>query len=162
MKSLKLILTISLFLFSINAFSQNEDLKKDFLARIENKLKAIDSSTYISGSQISASKRKIEIAERIKSSKIFFKVKVKYYKNGLKREVIKLYTLNSNNIIYCSTKIIRINNNIFYVKNIESDDNNKTSTKELFFDNKSYQRIIFNEKNKIISSKTYICLTSDK
>lgn len=153
------IVIIFFSLVSMTSYSQNDRKVDAFLTKLGQELKEIDSTARILDYRKSISNRKIIVAGLMGKNGKQFKRKIKYYRNGMKKEKLKIYQGSFSGQILV-TYIIKINDNVHFIKHYEtSKDKHNTifkQSKEVLIDNKIYQKTIFDASGKEIKKENAI------
>lgn len=155
-----------LVLFALNSInyiciSQNEMFYDDLLRDIQK----IEKKT-IQVNKLRLKKRlnnRVFISKaKLDSGKIEFYSKIKYFKGGMKKELIKYYILPKNVLIL---EIVKINDKYNFIKYFEYDkdygDNFILRKKEILIDNMYYLIKIFDNTGRLVNEKKEI-ITKNK
>ena len=152
-------------LIYIPSYSLEEKTVQDFLLKVEKELSHFDSTTIIKYTKINFANRKIHIYGQNNLAKISFKQRIKQFKSGLKKEVIKIYKINPNGSDFLIYKIVKLNNSIYYVRHFETilgDGIQVRQYEELFYDNKCYQKTTYNSKGRKSKTENIVLMTQRK
>lgn len=164
MKNFKFCIVLIFTLICLTSYSQSEGKINEFLEKIEEELKIIDSTTNIVEYRKSISNRNIFVKGIVWKEDKIFKQRIKYYKNGMKKETLKLYKGIISGVLV--TNIIKINDKIHFVKHYETfkNKNNRTVklSKELLIDQKIYQKYIIDKQGYEIGKETVITVSLKK
>ncbi|NOU19767.1 MAG: hypothetical protein HOO91_19590 [Bacteroidales bacterium] len=158
-----------LFLLFINlivltSYSQGSDSIKDFFVKVK-KIEDKELNVYKMSYKNYLSNRKEKIISTLDSGKIISKHKIKYYKSGAKKEVIKYFRISSQDKVVI-LKIVKINDNKTFIKYCESILNHKDELKvvaeEILIDNKYYQKLLYDKDRILIKSENIVISNQDK
>lgn len=134
-----------LTLSSLMTYSQNDSKINAFIEKINQELKGVDSTARLVEYKESISKRKISINGWIGKKYTSYKQSIKYYRGGMKKDILKIYIVNASEKFVAIT-IIRINDKIhlieFYNTARDKFNNPIKLSKEVLIDNKVYQKTI--------------------
>jgi hypothetical protein len=143
-------------IFCINANAQNEGLIENFLRKVEEIQKKESSVDKIS-SKKKLSDRVFKITIEMDSGRMKCVKRIRYYKGGLKKELLKYYHLPSKFMVL---ELVKINDKIDYAKYRESlidqSNNIKITGIEIFIDNKYYKKTLFDNSGKIPKEENII------
>lgn len=146
MKKIKICFPFIVFVFlcfSVKA-QESTDLISNFTSKVDKEYYSILKASQKSIIRKAISNRKYFVEGRSDSLKCSFKQKIRFYKNGLRKEVVKLYrTSNSgNDLLVC--QMVKLNDVVKYVVYYEyihvTGKGTRTVRKETLVDGKIYQR----------------------
>lgn len=143
--------------FSDNLKSQEKgDLIVDLIAKVEKDYNlVIGRIDEISFNNLYPN-RKVKVKVINNNSGIIVKTKIKYFRNGLKKEKISIYKRNGvgNFVFVC--RAIRLNNNYFSIRynNYKANDSGLfiIQSQELLYDSRFYRRKSFDEQGELIKT----------
>lgn len=151
-------------LITLTSYSQGSDSIKDFFVKIK-KIEDKESNVYKMRYRNYLSARKEKIITTLDSGKIISTHKIKYYKSGTKKEVIKYFRISSQNKVVI-LKVVKINNNKAYIKYCESVLNGKDElnviAEEVLIDNKYYQKLHYDKDRIVIKTEIVVISNHDK
>lgn len=144
--------------FTINLRAQEtDDVIQSLITKVDKEYTSIIQESKKSGLEKFPSNRKFSIEGKNDSLKCFFKQKIKYYKSGLRKERIKLFRRSSLGKVYLVCYIVKINDEIKYVKyyNYKEDERKyiKALTREILIDGKYYSKVFLEHFNGNIYTK---------
>lgn len=148
MKTVKFLLLITFYFVIIGKLTAQTNTQiDDFVAKVDNSV--FERSKNVS--DIYESKgiwnRKIKLHGKFDNKREIFKQKIKYFKSGTKKEIIKVKQLGPYKA-HLVLKIILINDEYFFIKNITYSSDNKFEiiTKEILIDGRIYIKTDYNKK----------------
>lgn len=148
MKTIKFLLLITFPIVFIGKLTaQTNSQIDDFVAKVDNSVLELSKNA----SDIYESKgiwnRKIKLHGKFDNKRDIFKQRIKFFKSGTKKEIIKIKQLGSKKA-HLLLKIILINDEYFFIKKISYSSDNKFDmiTKEVLIDGKIYIKTDYNKK----------------
>lgn len=151
MKKITILLTISFLLcFNIGLKAQNEKIIEKFVNKVDNYLADMSKNTSDIFITKKINNRKIKISGKFDNNKNTFKQKIKYFKGGTKKEIIKIKYIGSIKY-YTLLTVVLINDKYFYIQKISYSPDNlvKKITEEKLINGTIYQKTEFdNNENK--------------
>ncbi len=163
----KIINFIALFLIFItyNAYSQESSKTQAFLNKVEVSLQKLDTVSLITEFKTRRDYRNISVIGFLKSEGKIFEQKVKFYRNGLKKEkiIISEYNAGKKLPVIC---IVKFNDKVHYIeyKKIIKNENKeiKVISEETFLDGKYYKSKTFGQDGKVSKVECEVNLTTEK
>jgi len=158
MKVLRICLAFLLLCsFSDNLKSQeSESVFDELIAKVENDYNSlIDRIDKMSISNLSPNRKfKIEVVN--KASGIMVKTKIKYYRNGFKKEKISIYKRSGAGNFVFICRAIKLNNSFFNIRynNCKLNDEGLLiiQSQELLYDSRFYRKKSYDEDGKLIKT----------
>ena len=152
---------ILLCVFPVSLKSQEpEKVIQELIAKVEKDYNSIVPNVdKISFSNLLPS-RKVKIEAVNEFSNVLVKMRIKYFRNGFKKEKISIYKRNAlgNFVLVC--RAIKINNTFFSIRYNNFEENYSglfiLQSQELLYDSRFYRRKSFNEKGKLIKTDNII------
>ena len=144
-----LLLTILLITVSEKTFAQTDKKIEDFVAGIDSYLTELGNKTSKLYTNSSMNNRKIKISGKFDNDTKIFKQTIKYYKGGLKKEIIEIDFLAERKAKPI-LRIVLLNDKYYSIEKITYSDDNytKKTSKETLIDSKIYKKIEFDKTNK--------------
>lgn len=159
------IIFILISLFSMPLYAQNERKIDAFLEKLGQDLKEIDSTARLIDYRKSISNRKIYIEGQMGKKGKQFIQRIKYYRNGLKKEKLKIYQGSISGLVLV-TYIVKINDKIHFIKHYETERDKysiiRKTSKEVLIDNKLYQKTFFDAYGNEIKKENAILIPLTK
>lgn len=150
---------ISLFVLlaiSGTSFSQEDARINRLLDKVEVELKRFDTNTIISNTNEFPSDKRVVFKGQ--NGQYTFRNVIKYYNGGMKKEKIQIFKFNAwgRSVLICM--LVKINEQIFYVEYIETDENKVLSkkTKEVYIANKCYQKTTYDGRGYTASTESCV------
>ncbi len=151
-------------LIALTSYSQDSNSIKDLFVKVK-KIEDKDSDVFKMRYRNYLSRRKEKIITTLDSGKIISTHKIKYYKSGAKKEVIKYFKISSQDKVVI-LKVVKINNNETYIKYCETILNHKDELKvvseEVLIDNKYYQKLLYDKDRILLKTENVVISNQDK
>lgn len=151
-------------LIALTSYSQDSDSIKDFFVKVK-KIEDKESIVYKMRYRKSFSNRKVMMISTLDSGGVVSKHKIKYYKSGVKKEVIKFFKITSQKSVLILS-IVKINDNKTYIKYCESilnyNNEMKAVDEEILIDNKYYQKLLYDKYEVLIKTENVVISNQDK
>ena len=155
MKKLNIyIFALSFILFSFNAKSQEVTKIQKFLKKVEINLQKLDSSSMITICKQRANNRNIFTEGTILKEEKSFKQCIKYYRGGLKKEKIVIYSQSPFRKKLPIISLVKFNDKMHFIQYNEIAKNDKnemvTVSSEILIDSKYYKNTTYDKYGKTI------------
>ncbi len=158
MKVLRVCLVFLLLCSFLDNLKSQENINviEELISKVEKDYNSvIDRIDKMSISNLSPN-RKFKIAVVNKALGIMVKTKIKYYRNGFKKEKISIYKRNGvgNFVFVC--RAVKLNNNFFNIRynNCQLNDEGLLiiQSQELLYDSRFYRKKSYDENGKLIKT----------
>lgn len=151
-------------LIALTSYSQDSNSIKDLFVKVK-KVEDKEVNVYKMRYKNYLSTRKEKIITTLDSGKIISTHKIKYYKSGAKKDVIKYFRISSQDKVVV-LKIVKINDNKTYIKYCETVLNHKDELKvvseEVLIDNKYYQKLLYDKDRILLKTENIVISNQDK
>ncbi|GEM_PF-6366901 len=138
-----LLFILSFNLIIVTSYSQESDKKSILIKKVETELKEFDSTARNFDYSKRLASRKIVVKGWVGKTNKSFEQQIKYYRNGLKKEDIKIYT-NASGVKTILMHVVKINDKFHYVEYYETikekENGLEKKYKEVMIDNRLYQK----------------------
>ncbi len=152
-----IVLLLQFFLTVSLMAQETDDVIQSLITKVDKEYTSIIQESKKSGLEKFASNRKFSIEGKNDSLKCFFKQKIKYFKSGLRKERTKLYRISSLGHAYLVCYMVKINDEVKYIKyyNYKEDERKyiKALTREILIDGKYYSKVVLEHFNGNIYTK---------
>jgi hypothetical protein len=160
-----LFISLGFSVMVLTSYSQESQQIRIFLEKVEKDLREVDSTARIQTYRRSISNRKVITKGWLGKDNKSFKQKIKYSRNGLKKEKLKIYLETQYNSIVVMY-LIKINDKIHFLKYYDTVRDNKYDivkrSKEILIDNRLYQKTYYPNSGVRNRTENSVILTLNK